>query len=128
LTLDDLYDPDRKIDFSGGAPSGLAWLSGTEYVWPRPVGDGVEWVKVDALTGTITPLFDPERMRRAFAALPGIRAEDVRHLPTSRNLEMNATRTAALVSLGNDLYYYPFDGERAFRLTFDPLPEEEASF
>ena len=29
ITLDDLYDPDTRIDFSGGAPTGLTWISDT---------------------------------------------------------------------------------------------------
>jgi dipeptidyl-peptidase-4 len=52
----------------------------------------------------------------------------VADLPGSRDLEMNAARTAALVSIGDDLYYYPFNGDRAFRLTFDPYAEEEFTF
>jgi dipeptidyl-peptidase-4 len=128
LTVDDLYDPQRRIDFSGGAPSGFAWLSDTHYVWARPATGGVDWVKVEAATGQTGPLFDAPKMRAAFAALPGLRAEDVERLPHALDLEMNAMHTAALVSLGRDLYYYPFDSERAFRLTFDPDEEEEFSF
>jgi dipeptidyl-peptidase-4 len=41
---------------------------------------------------------------------------------------MNAARTAAVVSIGDDLYYYQFGAERAVRLTFDPYPEEEFTF
>jgi dipeptidyl-peptidase-4 len=129
LTLDDIYDPQRRIDFGGGAPSGMTWVSGTHYVWPRPAATGaVEWVKVDASTGTSEPLFDAQKMRAAFDALPGLRAGDVERLPANRNLEMNAAATATIVSIGDDLYYYPFGSERAFRLTFDPYVEEEFSF
>jgi Dipeptidyl peptidase IV (DPP IV) N-terminal region len=42
LTLDHLYDPQRRIDFSGGAPSGMTWLSDTHDAWPRPTKDGVD--------------------------------------------------------------------------------------
>ena len=128
LTLDDIYDPQRRIDFSGGAPSGLTWISDTHYVWPRPAGSSVEWLKVDAATGDSSPLFDADRMRKAFATLPGLRATDVERLPASRELEMNDAATAAIVRIGDDLYYYPFGDERAYRLTFDPSVEEEVSF
>ncbi len=129
LTLDDLYDPQRKIDFSGGAPSGLTWVSDTHYVWARPSErDQVDWVRVDAVTGASEPLFDAQKMRAAFDALPGVRAEDGARLPNSRTLEMTTGRTAAVVSIADDLYYFPFTGDRAFRLTFDPDPEEEFSF
>jgi dipeptidyl-peptidase 4 len=128
LTLDDIYDPQRRIDFSGGAPSGMTWITDTHYAWAKPTTGGVEWVKVDAATGDAAPLFDAQKMRAAFGALPGLRPEDVDMLPNSRDLEMNAARSAVIVSLGRDLYYYPFDGDRAFRLTFDPDDEEEFSF
>ena len=130
LTIDDIYDPEQRVDFSGGAPSGLTWISDTHYIWPRPVakGEGVEWVKVEAASGSAEPLFDAQRMRAAFDALPGVGEDDAARLTTMRGLEMNATATAAIVSLGKDLYYYPFDSERAFRLTFDPYDEEEFSF
>ena len=129
LTIDDLYDPTLKIDFSGQAPSGLVWISATHYIWPKPVAnDHVDWVKVAAATGTTEPLFDAQKMRAAFDALPGLREEDVKVLPNDAGLEMNATHSAALVSIGNDLYHYPFGSDRAFRLTFDPYEEEEYSF
>ena len=35
LTIDDLYDPDRRIDFSGKAPTGFVWISDTQYAWPN---------------------------------------------------------------------------------------------
>lgn len=130
LTLDDIYDPERRIDFSGAAPSGLTWISESHYVWPRPEtkADGVEWVRVEAASGNVEPLFDAERMRAAFDALPGLRAEDVTTLPSRRELVFNSDATAMIVSIGSDLYYYRFDADRAVRLTFDPHEEEEVSF
>ena len=59
VTIDDLYDPQTRIEFSGGAPTGLVWTSDTQYVWPRPGSGGVEWMTVDAVSGTTTPLFQP---------------------------------------------------------------------
>ncbi|MGE0041551.1 MAG: DPP IV N-terminal domain-containing protein [Vicinamibacterales bacterium] len=130
LTIDDLYDPATHIDFSGKAPSGFDWLSDTEYAWPRPLedGSGVAWMRVTAATGEMRPLFDPDAMRAAFAALPGISADDARRLPSSRGLQMNAAHTAALVYLGDDLYHYQFEGSRAVRLTSTPEPEEQYAF
>jgi dipeptidyl-peptidase 4 len=128
LTLDDIYDPQRRINVSGGAPTGLSWISDSHYIWPQPTGDGVSWTKVEAASGASEPLFDAQKMRAAFDALPGVRASDVERLPATRSLEFNADATAALVSLGEDLFYYPFGSERAIRLTFDPHVEEEYTF
>jgi dipeptidyl-peptidase-4 len=128
LTIDDLYDPQKRTDFSGGAPAGLTWISDTHYIWAKPSGGSVDWVKVDAATGTSDALFDAARMREAFAALPGLRAEDVARLPNQRGLEFNRAHTAVVVSIAGDIYYYQFGQPRAVRLTFDPYDEEEVSF
>ena len=129
LSLDDLYDPARRIDFSGQVPSGLTWISETQYVWPKSMKEGgVEWLKVTAATGVAEPLFDAQKFRAAFDALPGLREEDVKSLPNESDLVMNGARNAALISIGDDLYHYAFGSDRAFRLTFDPYAEEEFSF
>jgi hypothetical protein len=80
-----------------------------------------------AATGATEPLFDAQKMRAAFDALPGLREEDIKTLPNARSLEMNAAHNAALISIGNDLNHYTFGADRAFRLTFDPDAEEEFS-
>lgn len=130
LTIDDLYDPDRRIDFSGKAPSGLTWISDTQYVWAKPAesGGSAEWLKVTAATGASEPLFDAAAMRRAFERLPGIRPADVAGLPARRALEMNRDRTATVVSLNDDLYFYQFGAADAVRLTSTTEAEEEVSF
>jgi dipeptidyl-peptidase-4 len=129
LTIDDLYDPQKRIDFSGSAPSGLTWISDTHYAWPKPAGrDGVEWTMVDASTGAAEPLFDAAKMRAAFDALPGLRAEDVARIPNQRSLEFNPARNSIVVSIASDVYFYQFGQDRAVRLTFDPYDEEELSF
>lgn len=130
LTLDDLYDPAKRIDFSGGAPSGFEWTSDTEYLWPRPIagGGGVEWMKVNAATGDLAPYFDAAKMRAAFGALPGLAAADLARLPNARGLRMSPDRTAIVVALSDDLYYYRFGADRAVRLTADPGAEEEFTF
>ena len=38
LTLDDIYDPDRKVDFGGAPATGLAWISDTRFLWPKGPG------------------------------------------------------------------------------------------
>lgn len=133
LTIDDLYDPDRRIDFSGGVPSGLVWLSDTHYLWPKPLkpddrASGVEWTRVNAASGSAEPFFDASAMRAAFDALPALNASDVAPLPNMGGLEMNADRSAVVVSIARDLYYYRLDGDRAVRLTFTPEAEEEFTF
>lgn len=117
LTIDDLYDPGRRVAFGGHPVSGLAWIDASHYAWPKPAGDGVDWERVDAATGAETPLFDPARMAAALAGLPGIGGQDARAMAHSSALVFDARWREALASFSGDLYLYTFDNGRAFRLT-----------
>ena len=81
--------------------------------------------KVNAATGEAVPFFDAAKMQAAFAALPGITAENARQLSTRSNYNLNPAQTAALINWSNDLFYYEFGSDRAIRLTSNP--EEEAA-
>ena len=32
LTIEEIYDPEQRVDFGGRTPSGLTWLSDTRYL------------------------------------------------------------------------------------------------
>ncbi len=129
LTLDDLYDPATRTDFSGGAPSGLAWVSDTHYVWPKTEAGGVAWQKVEAATGTAVALFDLKAVSDRAAEALGLDSAVVGRALNSRGLEMNPDRTGAVVTLENDLYFISLDGTgRAQRLTSTVEEEEEFTF
>ena len=71
LTLDDLYDPAKKVDF--GAPtvrgSAFTWVNDTEYLRVKdtrtPQGARAGIVRVNAVTGAEKPLFDQARLAAA---------------------------------------------------------------
>ena len=50
LTLDDIYDPEKRVNFNGAPPYGLTWLDDRHYL------EGNR--KVNAVTGEATPFFD----------------------------------------------------------------------
>jgi dipeptidyl-peptidase-4 len=130
LTLDDLFDPDKRIDFGGTPPTGLVWASDTHYLWPKsdPKTRQTEWLKVEALTGKSAPFFDAARMETALARLPGVSADEAKRLARQRSYTWNETRTAALLTIGGDLYHYPLGSDTAVRLTVSPAAEEEATY
>ncbi len=129
VTIDDLYDPQKRIDLSGGAPTGLTWMSDTHYLWPRPASGGVEWVTVDAATGAVTPLFEGKAVSDRAAEALGLDSAVIGRALASRGLEMNAARSAAVAAIDNDLYYLPFGAQdRAQRLTSTAEAEEEFTF
>ncbi len=118
LTLDELYDPVKRINFSGSPPVGLTWLSdGRHYLQRRADPSQAQWLKVDALTGQSEPFFDVAKMEAAFAKLPGLSAEDAKRIARRPFFQMNEGRTAALINYANDLFYYQFGSETAVRLT-----------
>lgn len=129
LTIDDLYDPEKKVDFSGSPPS-VAWTSDTHYVYARtdPKTRQAEWFRVEAATGRSEPLFDAAKMEAALARLPGVAADEAKRLARQSRYVWNEKRTAVLVTIGDDLYHYELGAERATRLTSSPGAEDDPSF
>ena len=58
LTIDDIYSPTRRINFSGTPETGITWLDPATYLTRRRAASGTEWLKVDAASGRTSPLFD----------------------------------------------------------------------
>ena len=128
LTVDVIYDPEVRVDFSGAPPTNVRWMDDTKYLQMRRAGRGVEWLVVDAATGQTSPLFDADRMEDALAALPGMTREIAEEHARSDDLTFNPSRTAALITIDDDLYFYDFSAGRATRLTSTAGAEEEATF
>jgi dipeptidyl-peptidase-4 len=128
LTLDDIYDPSKRVNFNGDPQPAVTWIDAMHLVWARSEQAGVEWTKVDATTGAQTPLFDVRRMESALAGLPGVNADEVRRVARSRSLTFNGTYTAAVLRLADDLYAYAFEQDRAVRLTQAAGTEDHPSF
>lgn len=125
LTIDDIFDPEKKVDFSGSVPSRLTWIDNDHYLESRS-GSGTrqrQLMKVNAATGEATPFYDSAKMEAAFAALPGLSKEAAKQLATRPTYKMNDANTAVLINYANDLFYYEFGSSKAVRLT--ETPEEE---
>lgn len=130
LTLDDLYDPVKRVDFNGTAPSGLVWLSDTHYLWPKTDAKSrsTELLKVEAASGKTVPFFDAAKMEAALSKIPGLAADEAKRLAHQRSYTLNEKRTSAILTVANDLYAYTLGADSALRLTFSPQAEEEATF
>jgi len=138
LTLDELFDPRSKVNFSGSPPTGLRWLKDGAHYLQRQGGGGRgrgggrmdggpgggQWLKIEALTGKSDPFYDAGKMEAVFAKLPGFPAEQAKRIAQSA-FRMNEAQTAALINEAHDLFYYELGSDRAVRLTNDP--EEETS-
>jgi dipeptidyl-peptidase 4 len=130
LTIDDIFDPVKKVNFSGTTPA-VRWLKdGHHYLITNEAErkDVPRLQKVNAATGATTPFFDAAKMQAAFAALPGISVENARQLANRGNYDLNPAETAVLINWSNDLFYYEFGSDRAVRLTSNPDPEVGEGF
>ena len=130
LTIDDIFDPVKKVNFNGTTPT-VRWLKdGNHYLLTNEASrrDLPRLQKVNAATGEAVPFFDVAKMQAAFAALPGVSAEDARQLANRGNYDLNPAETAALINWSNDLFYYEFGSDRAIRLTSGPEEEVGEGF
>jgi dipeptidyl-peptidase-4 len=129
LTIEDIYDPAKKVNFSGTSVSGLEWLKdGEHYLQSRKEGDTNVLMRVNARTGQATPFFDAARMEAALAKLPAVSQADARKLAHQSSYKLNAAQTAVLLNYNLDLVYYELNSDTAARLTTDPEEEAEEDF
>ncbi|HZH31656.1 MAG TPA: S9 family peptidase [Pyrinomonadaceae bacterium] len=130
LTIDDLYDPVKRVNFSGTTPSPRWLKDGKTYL---VAGDASKpgtprLLRVNAATGDTSAFFDAAKMESALDALPGMSTEDARRLAGRTNYQLNPAQTGALLNHANDLFYYEFGAERAWRLTNSPDEEVGETF
>jgi len=130
LAIDDIYDPVKRVNFSGATPNPRWLKDGRSYLI---AGDATKpgtprLLKVNALTGDSSAFFDAAKMESALAALPGMSREDARGLANRTNYQLNPAQTGALINHANDLFYYEFGAERAWRLTSNPDEEVGETF
>ena len=136
LTIDEIYHPDRRVDFSGQTPSGLTWLSDTRYLERErdPAGGATRLLSVDAVTGDTAPFLDVDALETALAAVPGMSDAAARRVVRAGRFIWNADHTAMVMDISNDLYYYsandgdPLGPAQVRRLTRDPGSESMPSF
>ena len=130
LTIDDIFDPVKKVNFNGTTPT-VRWLKdGNHYLLTNEASrkDVPRLQKVNAATGEAVPFFDTAKMQAAFAALPGVSAEDAKQLANRGNYDLNPAETAVLINWSNDLFYYEFTSDRPIRLTNNPEEEVGVEF
>jgi dipeptidyl-peptidase-4 len=119
LTIDDIFDPVKRVNFSGSVPT-TRWLKdGTHYLQTNDPARTVmpRLQRVDAVTGEAVPLFDAALMEAAFKAQPGISATQARQIASRNTYQLNPAENAVLVNFANDLFYYQLGSDKAVRLT-----------
>ena len=119
LTVADLYDPDRQVDFDGTLPTGLTWLGNDTYIARRLPGDPFEssFVRVDAISGDRTALLDVDSLEEALETLPGISQADAGDLARSTNHLVDPSLASMIITHANTLYRFDIDSNRIRALT-----------
>lgn len=119
LTIDDIFDPAKKVNFSGTTPN-IRWLKdGSHYLLANdPSKQNVPRLqKVNALTGEATAFHDAAKMEAAFVALGGLSSQDAKQLANRGSYDFNHNETAVLINFANDLFYYELGSDKAIRVT-----------
>ena len=119
LTIDDIFDPVKKVNFSGTPPN-IRWLKdGKHYLLANDASSRnvPRLQKVNAVTGEATPFLDAAKMEAAFAALGGCLPQDAKQLANRGSYDFNHDETAVLINFANDLFYYELGSDKAMRVT-----------
>ncbi len=129
LTVDDIFDPVKKVNFSGTTPT-VRWLKdGRHYLLSSSTkGDAGKIQKVDAATGEAVPFFDALKMQKALSALGGVTEADAKKLANRSTYQMSNDERAVLINWNNDLFYYQLGSDKALRVTNDPEEEVGETF
>jgi dipeptidyl-peptidase-4 len=130
LTIDDIFDPVKRVNFSGNTPN-IRWLKdGSHYLLANDAArkEVPRLQKVDAQTGEATAFFDVNKMIGAFRALGGITEQDARQLANRGSYDLNNDETAVLINWSNDLFYYELGSGKAIRVTSGPEEEVGETF
>ena len=130
LTIDDLYDPDKKIEFDGKPLPDVIWIDDDHFILRTTDSKTqfTEWSNVSAISGETVPLYDADRMQAALAQLPGMSSEDAKRLSHLPNYVLDPAKSAVLINHANDLFYYRFGADQVIRLTTTASPEVGEEF
>jgi dipeptidyl-peptidase-4 len=130
LTIDDIFDPVKKVNFSG-AVSNIRWLKdGKHYLLSNDPTkkDLPRLQKVDAVSGEAVPFFDTAKMQVALKELGGVTEQDANRLANRATYDLNNAETAVLINWNNDLFYYELGSDKAVRVTNNPEEEVGETF
>ena len=134
LTIDDLFDPVKSVNFGPpGFGGGYTWINDKEFIrlggGPRgaQAGSRGDVMKVDAETGAESPLYDASKLEAALAKLPGVTAAEAARASHVRGT-FTRDYTGLALTIGDDIYYWPLGGDAVTRLTSTPGAKEQLEF
>jgi dipeptidyl-peptidase-4 len=126
LSIDDIFDPQARIPFSGRPLSLRGWTKdGRAY----KVFQNGELLQVDALSGQSTPVYDTKKFVSVLTQTQGFSIDEANNIGQASFHQFNAAETAILINHNNDLWIYDLSAGTVKRLTNTMKDEElEADF
>jgi dipeptidyl-peptidase-4 len=130
LSLDDLYDPQKKVDFNGKPPSNQVWIDDDHWLWARTDSKTKkrEWLRVDAGTGASEPFLDTAKLVAAVATIPGVTPESAERIALADTGALSDDRGSLLYSVRGDLYVHRLGRDGVVRVTETEAEEEVEGF
>jgi dipeptidyl-peptidase-4 len=126
LSIDDIYDPEKRIPFSGKPLAIQGWTKdGKAY----KVFQGGELLRVDAASGQSVPVYDTKKFVSALSQTTGFTLDEANAIGQSAFQQFNEAETEVLINHNNDLWIYDLTAGTVKRLTSTMRDEElEADF
>lgn len=126
LSIDDIFDPQKRVAFGGRPLQIRGWTKdGTSYLQFQ----GGQMLRVNALSGESSPLYDTKKLVSVLTQTQGFSTEDANRLGQSPFHQFNADDSAIIINHSKDLWLYNFKTETIKKLTNTPQDEElEADF
>ncbi len=118
LTVEDIYDPVKRVNFSGFSPN-VRWLKDGKHflLTTDPAKPDIPRLqKIEAATGEGSAFLDAIKTQNALKAA-GISEADARTLSNRPSYNFNHAETAVLLNWKNDLYYYELSSDKVLRVT-----------
>jgi len=124
LSIDDIFDPQMRVSFSGSPIQLRGWSSdGKSYL--QLINGSM--VRIDAITGEKTPLVDSLRMKDGLIRA-GFQSDVAQRLATSPFQDFNGDESKILFSHENDIFVYVISDGSVKRLTKSDKEELEPAF
>jgi dipeptidyl-peptidase-4 len=126
LTIDDIFDPQARIPFSGKVLEIQNWAKdGKAY---KTFQNG-QLIRVDAQSGQLSPVYDVKKMVSVLSQTSGFTLDDANKIGQAASQQFNAAENAILINHNNDLWIYDLTAGTIKRLTNTVGDEElEADF
>lgn len=125
LALDDIFHPEKKLDFQGSVPHGIVWLKDSQS-YLQFSGESMVWLKIDSITGNGLPFYNKEKIEKALSAFFPDKAKQI--VEQGESFIWNFQYNGFIVEQEENLYYYSMIADKAIQVTKSKDKKNEVAF